>query len=130
MNPGPDVKLWTFGGSVMLFFFFILQWKPLIPFLSLERTNGRFADADLSRILQNATATSAGAFGARGTPEVLRVVELLSIEQGRAWGVCTVRLFLSRFVGLIHPVSVKRVPRVHGVESYVLSVSVCFPKSC
>jgi hypothetical protein len=98
---------------------------------SLKRTNGRFADADLARILQNATAAPAGAFGARGTPEVLRVVELLSIEQGRAWGVCTVRIFVSRFVGfLFPPASVKRVPRVHGVESYVPSVSVRFPKSC
>ena len=75
---------------------------------SLKRTNGRFADADLARILQDATATSARAFGARGTPEVLRVVELLSIEQGRQWGVCTVRIFLSRFPRhLISPASVK-----------------------
>ena len=59
---------------------------------SLERTNGRFADADLARILQNATAAPARAFGARATPEVLRVVELLSIESGRKWGVCTVRM--------------------------------------
>ena len=29
MKPGPDVKEWTFGGSVMPFF--ILYWKPLIP---------------------------------------------------------------------------------------------------
>jgi prostaglandin-endoperoxide synthase 2 len=79
MNPGPDVKQWTFGG--------------------LKRTNGRFADADLARILQNATAASASAFGARGTPEVLRVVELLSIEQGRAWGACTLNEFRG-FMGL------------------------------
>jgi hypothetical protein len=64
---------------------------------SLERTNGRFADADLARILQNATAASANAFGARGTPEVLRVVELLSIQQGREWGACTVRTFCHVF---------------------------------
>ncbi|KAF8272643.1 heme peroxidase, partial [Lactarius quietus] len=79
MNPGSDIKKWTFGG--------------------LERTNGRFADADLARILQNATAASARAFGARGTPEVLRVVELLSIQQGREWGVCTLNEF-RKFMGL------------------------------
>jgi hypothetical protein len=92
MKPGADFREWTFGGFVMLFF--IPQWKPLILSFhhSLERTNGRFADSDLARILHNATAAPAGAFGARSTPEVLRVVELLSIEQGRKWGVCTVRI--------------------------------------
>ncbi len=60
---------------------------------SLSRENGRFRDADLAKILQNATAAPASAFKARGTPEVLRVIEILSIEQGRKWGVCTVRLF-------------------------------------
>ncbi|KAI9450785.1 heme peroxidase [Lactarius psammicola] len=79
MNPGPDVKQWTFGG--------------------LTRTRGRFADADLARILQDATAAPANAFGARGTPEVLRVVEMLSIEQGRAWGACTLNEF-RKFMGL------------------------------
>lgn len=71
---------------------------------SLKRTNGRFADEDLARIIQDATAAPAGAFGARGTPEVLRVVELLSIEQGRAWGACTVRICcVSSFWCLIPP---------------------------
>ncbi|KAH9005371.1 hypothetical protein EDB84DRAFT_1606568, partial [Lactarius hengduanensis] len=60
MNPGPDVKKWTFGGA-----------------------NGRFADADVARILQNVRAPPAHAFGARGTPEVLHVVELFGTEQGR-----------------------------------------------
>lgn len=79
MKPGADFREWTFGG--------------------LERTNGRFADSDLARILHNATAAPAGAFGARSTPEVLRVVELLSIEQGRKWGVCTLNEFRA-FMGL------------------------------
>lgn len=57
---------------------------------SITRKNGRFNDADLARILQNATEAPAGAFQARGTPEVLRMVEILGIEQGRAWGACTV----------------------------------------
>jgi hypothetical protein len=59
---------------------------------SLSRHGGRFRDEDLARILQNATAASASAFKARGTPEVLRVVEILGIKQGRAWGACTVRM--------------------------------------
>lgn len=58
---------------------------------SLKRgTNGRFDDGDLARILQNGTEWSAGAFKARGTPEVLRVIEILGIEQSRSWGVCSV----------------------------------------
>jgi linoleate 10R-lipoxygenase len=71
LDPGGDVTQWTFGG--------------------LSRDSGRFRDADLARILQNATAAPASAFKARGTPEVLRIIEILSIEQGRKWGVCTVR---------------------------------------
>lgn len=60
---------------------------------SLSRDgSGRFRDADLAKILQNATEAPASAFKARGTPEVLRIIEILSIEQGRKWGVCTVRI--------------------------------------
>ena len=58
---------------------------------SLKRDgNGKFYDGALAEILQNATGWSAAAFQARGTPEVLRVVEILSIEQGREWGTCSV----------------------------------------
>ena len=32
----------------------------------------------------------AGAFGARGTPKVLRAIEILGIEQSRSWGACSV----------------------------------------
>ncbi|KAI0246364.1 heme peroxidase [Lactifluus subvellereus] len=80
LNPGPDVQRWEFGG--------------------IKRgDSGRFDDADLARILQDATAASASAFKARGTPEVLRVVELLGIEQARSWGTCTLNEF-RKFMGL------------------------------
>jgi prostaglandin-endoperoxide synthase 2 len=46
---------------------------------------------DLAKILRNVTAAPASAFKARGTPEVLHIIEILSIEQGQKWGVCTVR---------------------------------------
>ncbi|KAF7972285.1 hypothetical protein HWV62_18532 [Athelia sp. TMB] len=36
---------------------------------------------------------SAAAFQARGTPEVLRVIEMLGIEQARSWGACTLNEF-------------------------------------
>ncbi|KAH9961421.1 heme peroxidase [Lactifluus volemus] len=80
LHPGPDVKRWEFGG--------------------IKRDeSGRFNDADIARILQNATEAPASAFKACGTPEVLRVMELLGIEQGRAWGACTLNEF-RKFMGL------------------------------
>ena len=66
-----------------------------------RRPDGRFKDDDLARIIQDATENRAGAFKARGTPEALRVIEILGIEQGRAWGTCSVcnlGLFLLIFV--------------------------------
>ena len=60
--------------------------------------DGRFDDAALAEILQDATGRPAGAFGARGIPEVLRVVELLGIEQARSWGTCSVCLPGGRFL--------------------------------
>ena len=60
---------------------------------SLQRNETRrFNDSDLAAILQNATEWSAGAFRARGTPAVLRFVEVLGINQARRWGTCSVRL--------------------------------------
>lgn len=66
-----DITKWTFG--------------------DLQRDeNGRFRDADLARILQDGTANPAGAFKARGIPAALRIIEVMSIYQARAWGCCTV----------------------------------------
>jgi linoleate 10R-lipoxygenase len=53
-------------------------------------SDGRFADADLAKILQDATESPASAFKARGTPAYMRVVEVMGIEASRAWGTCTV----------------------------------------
>jgi linoleate 10R-lipoxygenase len=63
---------------------------------SLKRgSDGRFKDDDLARTIQDATECRAGAFKARGTPEALRVIEILGIEQGRAWGTCSVCILVS-----------------------------------
>ncbi|KAF8657589.1 hypothetical protein AX16_002170 [Volvariella volvacea WC 439] len=75
-----DVKTWTFGG---------INRGP----------DGRFSDDDLARILQNATEWRSGSFRARGTPEVLRVIEIMGIEQGRTWGTCSLNEF-RKFIGL------------------------------
>jgi hypothetical protein len=59
-------------------------------YLHRENGNGSFASKDLAAILHNATEASASAFKARGIPEVLRVVEVMGIQQARSWGACTV----------------------------------------
>ncbi|KAF7304164.1 Heme peroxidase [Mycena indigotica] len=76
----PDPRLRSFGG--------------------LSRAaDGRFADGDIAKILQDATATPAGSFRARGVQKELKVVEVLGIEQARRWGVCTMNEF-REFLGL------------------------------
>ncbi|KIJ60758.1 hypothetical protein HYDPIDRAFT_116812 [Hydnomerulius pinastri MD-312] len=78
--PSADVQTWTFDG--------------------LQRgADGSFADKDIARILQDATEERAGAFRARGCPAVMRVVEIIAMEQGRKWGVCTLNEFRN-FMGL------------------------------
>ncbi|KIO24638.1 hypothetical protein M407DRAFT_54938, partial [Tulasnella calospora MUT 4182] len=60
---------------------------------------GKYEDADLAKILQDATEHSASAFKARGTPHVMRVIEWMAIEQNRAWGTCSLNAF-RKFLGL------------------------------
>lgn len=76
----PDIRSWTFGGLA-------------------REEDGRFSDADIARILQDATADMACAFRARGVPAVMRIVEILGIEQARAWGACSLNEFRC-FIGL------------------------------
>lgn len=80
MIPPKDPRVWTFK--------------------DLKRDNkGRFNDADLAQILQDATEWRAGAYGARGTPEVLRVIEIMGMKQARSWGTCSLNEF-RKFLGL------------------------------
>ncbi|KDN34438.1 hypothetical protein RSAG8_12470, partial [Rhizoctonia solani AG-8 WAC10335] len=55
--------------------------------------DGRFKDDDLAKLLFDATDNVAHRYGARGTPEVLRVIEIMGILQARQWGVCTMNEF-------------------------------------
>jgi linoleate 10R-lipoxygenase len=55
-----------------------------------RKEDGRFSDADIARVLQDATADRACAFRARGVPAVMRIVEILGMEQARGWGACSV----------------------------------------
>ncbi|KAG8753435.1 hypothetical protein FRC11_007438 [Ceratobasidium sp. 423] len=61
--------------------------------------DGRFSDADVAGLLHNATENGARRYGARGVPEALRVIEIMSMEQARRWGVCTMNEFRT-FLGL------------------------------
>ncbi|KAJ3839678.1 heme peroxidase [Lentinula raphanica] len=80
LNVNKDVRTWTFDG--------------------LKRdADGRFSDADIAKILQDSTSYRAGAYRARGIPEVLRVIEVLGIEQARGWGACSLNEF-RKFIGL------------------------------
>ncbi|KAH9854311.1 heme peroxidase [Lenzites betulinus] len=69
-------------------------------FAGLKRgPDGRFSDDDLAGILHDATEKPAGTYRARGTPAVLRVVEIMGMVQARNWGVCTMNEFRA-FLGL------------------------------
>ncbi|KAH7098788.1 putative linoleate diol synthase [Auriculariales sp. MPI-PUGE-AT-0066] len=59
--------------------------------------NGRYSDADLAEILHKASEEPAAAFGARSTPAVFRVIEVMGILQSRRWGVCTLNEFREYF---------------------------------
>ncbi|KAI0819154.1 linoleate diol synthase [Trametes gibbosa] len=77
----PDVSHWTFGG------------------LQRDTETNTFDDGKLADILKNATEHPAGAFKARGTPYVMRLHEIMGIEQNRQWGVCSLNDF-RKFLGL------------------------------
>lgn len=76
----PDIKHWTFGGMD-------------------RQEDGFFKDEDLARYLHNATEHPAGSFGARHTPHIMRLHEMMGIEANRRWGVCNLNEF-RKFLGL------------------------------
>ncbi|KAK2463514.1 hypothetical protein APHAL10511_004265 [Amanita phalloides] len=76
----PDVTHWTFGGMQ-------------------RQAGGAFKDDDLANALHNATEHPGGAFRARGTPPIMRLNEIMGIEQNRQWGVCSLNDF-RKFIGL------------------------------
>ncbi|KAG9026836.1 hypothetical protein FRB95_008385 [Tulasnella sp. JGI-2019a] len=80
-SSGAPPSTWTFGG------------------MRRDPKTGRFDDDELANILHNATETVAQSYRARGTPDVMRVIEIIAIEQARSWGVCTLNEF-RQFLGL------------------------------
>lgn len=99
-------------------FSFVIRWV-----FRLERgSDGSFSDNDLARILQDATEQRAGAFRARGCPSVMKVVEILAIEQGRKWGVCTVRNHCPVIMQFTqYPYVAQRVSQIHWFTTWVIS---------
>ncbi|KAI9435341.1 linoleate diol synthase [Lactarius indigo] len=76
----PDVSHWTFN--------------------QLERgPDGKFDDTKLAAIIKDAVEHPAARFGARGTPHVMRLHEIMGIEANRRWGVCTLNEF-RKYLGL------------------------------
>ncbi|TFK63858.1 heme peroxidase [Pluteus cervinus] len=61
--------------------------------------DGKFNDDDIANILHDATENSANTYGAQSTPEVLRVIEIMGLQQARQWGVCTMNEF-RQYLGL------------------------------
>ncbi|KAG1767154.1 heme peroxidase [Suillus placidus] len=80
----PDLQQWTFGS---------LQRETEGP------NKGSFKDSDLAGWLQGATSHRAASFGARSTPAIMRLHEIMGIEANRAWGVCSLNDF-RKFLGL------------------------------
>ncbi|KAF1994656.1 heme peroxidase [Amniculicola lignicola CBS 123094] len=78
-NVPDDPKLRTFAG---------LQRDP---------KTGRFDDAAMVQVLQDAIEEPAGLFGARMVPKALRVVEILGILQSRKWGMASLNEFRDSF---------------------------------
>ncbi|KAJ3765830.1 heme peroxidase [Lentinula raphanica] len=71
MDNLPDISHWTFGN---------LQ----------RQDDGMFKDEDLANLL---TEHPAGDFRARGTPECMRLHEIMGITQNCAWGICSLNDF-------------------------------------
>ncbi|KAI4624563.1 hypothetical protein J4E83_004238 [Alternaria metachromatica] len=69
-------------------------------FAGLERKNdGYFRDEDIVQILTEATDEVAMSFGPHRVPLALKVIEVMSIEQGRQWGVASLNE-TRRFFGM------------------------------
>jgi linoleate 8R-lipoxygenase/9,12-octadecadienoate 8-hydroperoxide 8R-isomerase len=68
------------------------------PFAELKRgQDGSFDDEDLVKIFKEGVEDCAGAFGAAHVPTVLKAVEVLGIQQARAWNLATLNEFRKFF---------------------------------
>lgn len=101
MFPGKDPKRL----SLPEFLQGLTDWQKGIPedpqcrpFAKLQRRpDNTYDDAALVEILTASVKDVAGSFGANGVPEILRAVEVLGIEQARAWNLATLNELRSFF---------------------------------
>ncbi|KAF2460437.1 heme peroxidase [Lineolata rhizophorae] len=71
---------------------------PERPFAGLNRKeDGTYDDDDLVSILTESIEDCANSFGAQRVPEVMRVIEILGMEQARTWHVATLNEFRKHF---------------------------------
>jgi len=99
-KPFDQLTLQDFGAAFRKIFADINPDPSKRTFAGLIRgPDGKFSDDAIADILHGATENPAGAYRARGTPGVLRIVEILGIEQARQWGVCSMNEF-RKFLGL------------------------------
>lgn len=65
-----------------------------IPGLKRDPATGKFSDAALTSILADATEDVAGAFGARGSPACMRIIDVMGIATARNdWNTCSLNEF-------------------------------------
>jgi cytochrome P450 len=67
------------------------------PFAGLKKVDGKFKDDDLVEILVSSIEDCAHAFGANRVPPVMRVIEILGIEQARSWNLASLNEFRKYF---------------------------------
>lgn len=60
-------------------------------------SQGRFKDREMADILTESTRDVAGAFGSKNVPLVMKLVDVMGIEQARKWNVCTLNEFRKFF---------------------------------
>ena len=62
-----------------------------------RNAQGKFNDEDMVKILTDSTEDVAGAFGPKNVPLVMKVIDIMGIEQARKWNVCTLNEFRKFF---------------------------------
>ncbi|KAF8161961.1 heme peroxidase [Mycena galopus ATCC 62051] len=62
-------------------------------FADLTRKDGKFDDAELARLIYEATEAPAGEFRALGTPGVMSFIDIIGIKRARAMNTCSLNQF-------------------------------------
>lgn len=71
------------------------QWE--FGDMKRDKSTGAFDDADLIKIIADSTEDIANAFGPRQVPKIMKLIEVLGMEQARLWNVATLNEFRKFF---------------------------------